>query len=369
MADLDGRWARGPYSALFQYAQSFTREAGRRFDAPLWQTSISANTRSFGARYALDAVSGDFRAHAGFIGRSGVTSGVADHRFTWFGPRGSPVQTLTFNPVVLYNWSYDGFLRRGDALEKKLHLNLQSTLSGGWGIGLSLLPEVFSYDSSLYAGYAVDRGETPSHDTVRFVGRPRIPNRDWVVSINTPQWRWGSAYFLNVWGRDENFFEWASSNVNYVLIGGSLRPTSKMRVDGEYTRQSFNRPSDGSIVAITRIPRVKLEYQVARPIFIRAIGQFVSDFQDALRDESGTGLPLLINGQRTTRTSSARFRGEYLFSYQPTPGTVFFAGYGANYADTHAQPEAFRFPQALALNGYRRQDDVLFVKASYLFRF
>jgi hypothetical protein len=172
-----------------------------------------------------------------------------------------------------------------------------------------------------------------------------------------------------VWGRDENFFEWAASDINYAALNVSVRPSERLRVDGSYTRQSYNRPSDRSTVSVARVPRVKVEYQLARPIFVRAIGQFVSQSVDSLRDEAGTGLPLLVNGKRMQASSTGRFRGEVLFSYQPTPGTVVFAGYGANYADTRLDAESFAFPRSLALRGYRRGDDLLFVKASYLLRF
>jgi hypothetical protein len=52
------------------------------------------------------------------------------------------------------------------------------------------------------------------------------------------------------------------------------------------------------------------------------------------------------------------FRSDVLFSYRPTPGTVFLLGYGA----TLAEPEAFRF------RDLQRREDGLFLKASYLFR-
>ena len=51
-------------------------------------------------------------------------------------------------------------------------------------------------------------------------------------------------------------------------------------------------------------------------------------------------------------------RVDWLFSYQPTPGTVMFAGYGGSYDG----PEHLRFRE---LN---RTDDGFFVKLSYLFR-
>ena len=49
---------------------------------------------------------------------------------------------------------------------------------------------------------------------------------------------------------------------------------------------------------------------------------------------------------------------DWLFSYQPNPGTVVFAGYG----NSLTEPEAFAFA------GLHRVSDGFFVKLSYLFR-
>jgi hypothetical protein len=59
-----------------------------------------------------------------------------------------------------------------------------------------------------------------------------------------------------------------------------------------------------------------------------------------------------------TASVSNSFRADWLVSYQPQPGTVFYIGYGAQLTE----PEPMRF-QRLA-----RTSDALFVKASYLFR-
>ena len=53
------------------------------------------------------------------------------------------------------------------------------------------------------------------------------------------------------------------------------------------------------------------------------------------------------------------FRTDWLFSYQPTPGTVLFAGYGNTLATLDEDP---RRPQL------RRTQDGFFMKLSYLFR-
>jgi hypothetical protein len=56
--------------------------------------------------------------------------------------------------------------------------------------------------------------------------------------------------------------------------------------------------------------------------------------------------------------SSNDFSFDWLFSYQPSPGTVIFAGYGGALVDRRA----FRF------DGLTRESDAFFVKLSFLFR-
>jgi len=101
---------------------------------------------------------------------------------------------------------------------------------------------------------------------------------------------------------------------------------------------------------------------------VRLVGEYDSGHQGALRDAGRTELPLLINGALSPAYTDSRFRGDFLFSYQPVPGTVFFLGYGAAYADTRPAAELFSFPRSLALTGYSRANDAVFVKGSYLLR-
>ena len=60
------------------------------------------------------------------------------------------------------------------------------------------------------------------------------------------------------------------------------------------------------------------------------------------------------------RASSRRLRLDWLFSYQPTPGTVFFAGYGSSLRLDDDDPRRPR--------NYRRTQDGFFAKLSYLIR-
>jgi hypothetical protein len=107
-----------------------------------------------------------------------------------------------------------------------------------------------------------------------------------------------------------------------------------------------------------------MEYQVSRSIFLRFVGEYRSANQDDLRDEDRTGHPILIRDpddgvfKRATRGESNALRVDWLFSFQPTPGTVFFAGYGSSLSEA----DAFRF------RGLARTQDGFFTKFSYLFR-
>ena len=165
-------------------------------------------------------------------------------------------------------------------------------------------------------------------------------------------------------GRDENFFEWAPATIVIGTLDLSWRPSEQLRVNLLYNHQQYIRPRDGSTVGQRRVPRLKVEYQLTRSIFLRLVGQYDAEATDALRDDSRTNLPILVRDPATgawVRTGPLRrndLQADWLFSFRPTPGTVFFAGYGSSLTEARA----FRF------RGLDRVRDGFFLKASYLFR-
>ena len=200
-------------------------------------------------------------------------------------------------------------------------------------------------------------------DTIPFTGTPDIFNLDYVLDVTTPEWKRGSANVFVVWGKDENFDEWSSADILIGTLAGDWRPTEKIRVNATYNMQQYKRRTDGSTVRVRRIPRLKLEYQIARPLFVRLVGEYDAIKVDSLRDDSRTGGALIIpddegNLVRSSAFSRNVFRGDFLFSYQPLPGTVVFVGYGS----VMDEPREFRF------RSLERQSDGWFIKASYLFR-
>jgi hypothetical protein len=205
-------------------------------------------------------------------------------------------------------------------------------------------------------------------DSAAFTGTPRIGNRDFAFTLNTPQWQHVSLSAFYLWGSDENFLEWAPADITFATLETDVRPTERLRVSARYLMQHFSRQTDGTRVADTRIPRLKLEYQIARPLFVRLVGEYVSNTQAALVDDGRTGKPLLVGGALSPAFVEGAFRSDLLLSYRPNPGTVLFVGYGAGYADMRDEPQPFRFPRSLGLAGLSRTDNVFYVKASYLYR-
>jgi hypothetical protein len=226
-----------------------------------------------------------------------------------------------------------------------------------------MLVEQFGYPAEVYTGYRVLLGS----DTVAFVGRPRIPNRDYVLQMATPEFATFSGNLFMLWGHDENFYEWASGAIFWIQGGLDWRPTDQLRFSGSYQLQQVRRRTDGSMVNVQHIPRLKVEYQLSRPIFLRLVGEYTSERQDDLRDNSRTEGPLLIfdpavgDFVQATAFKHESFRGDLLFSYQPNPGTVLFAGYGSTLRDPVDPDDPLR-------TGLRRSDDGFFLKMSYLFR-
>jgi len=164
--------------------------------------------------------------------------------------------------------------------------------------------------------------------------------------------------------QDENFYEWAPAWIIFVQAGLDWRPSDRLRVNATYLQQQYWRKTDGSTVGRDMVPRVKVEYQAARSLFMRVVGEYAAHWQDSLRDDSRTNDPILIRDPdtgvfvRAAARATNSLQVDWLVSYMPSPGTVVYAGYGS----TLAEAEAFAFRRV------RRVHDGFFVKVSYVIR-
>jgi hypothetical protein len=365
VAGVDTRLLLGRYVVNAQLASSFTGVADATAHwRPLFDVAVVRTGRDRGFSAALRGIHPEFDAASGFIARPGIAVANFTPRWTFF-PQGRLVETYSFSTIFNGQWDWDRFTAGTEPNDMKWQMSLNATLRGGWRTHLFSFVESFKYPAYLYTSYYIERHDAGGAviDTVRYVGTDRLPNYGGMIVVNTPQFQQfsGSAHVIG--GHDDNFDEWSSAWVLFSTLSADWRPTDRVRVNGRYVQQRFHRVSDGSLVRLRVIPRLKLEYQLARPVFFRFVGQYDATKVDALRDDSRTNDPILIRrADGTFRRADARrtdgFRGDVLFSYQPSPGTVVFAGYGASLGS-----DEFMRPGELD-----RTADGFFVKLSYLFR-
>ncbi len=345
------------YAVDLQAGASRTADGRVAHTGALWQGAFVRSGRRFSARYSLRGNAPDFTAATGFIGRPGIVEAALSDQLAFYGGRGALVERWTADVQLSGTWRYDDFMAGRGALERKWHTNANFFFRGGWHAGGSVLVERFDYDPSIYGNYAVLDGAT-----VRPFSGESLPNLDYVLTLDTPRLHGVWLNLFHIWGRDENFFEWSSADIVYSTASVRWRPTERLRADLDYNLQTFARRTDGSYVGIRRIPRLKLEYQATRSVFVRYVGEFATRYQDDLRDDGRTGLPLVYVGPDGSYVPASgirerTFRNDWLFSYQPTPGTVVFAGYGNSLANPDSRQAALR-----------RVRDGFFLKVSYLFR-
>ena len=361
----DARYVFSKVWFLFaQYAHSFDRTGGVNTQGPLWQLQLDRTGKYYGNSYTIKSVGARFRTRSGFVNRNDNVTATVAQRFTFYSAPRSVLESYSFQPSLSGNWRYQQFFDGTIPNDPKLHLNNTFNLRGGWKITANWFFESFKYDQQLYSSYYIERTlASGAKDTIPYTGVDRITNHDYSLNITTPQFKTFKFTLNVIGGRDENFEEWAPAYISFPTATLDWIPTDQIRVNVRYPLQFYKRLSDGSTVKRRQIPRLKVEYQASRAIFFRFVGQYDAQFRDELRDVTRTEFPILFrdrNGvfSRASEFTRNDFRVDWLFSYQPNPGTVIFAGYGASLTE----PEAFRF------SDLNRGSDGFFVKLSYLFR-
>jgi hypothetical protein len=334
------------YYASLQAAQSFTSANGPTSSGPMWEAVVDATNRAWGFHYNVLGIHRDFRTDNGFTPRTGYVKPNASNRFSWYGTPGAFVER--FNVMLSANgiWKYDDFFRARALLEDAASANMQLTLRGGWSVGVTPKVGSFAFDPADYASYAGG-----------FIPSDRLAAATSTFSIATPQFRKFNASASTNVGNDVDFLE--TSRVRRLDYNASLdlRPSERLRVSATYLSTSFRRRADGQRSAFARIPRFRMEYQLARPLFVRVVSQYTATRREALVDPR-TGAPIVLGSSPSAATSSNVLRTDWLFSYRPAPGTVFFLGYGGSMSEE----------DPLAFQRLRRTGDAFFVKGSYVFR-
>lgn len=331
-----------------QFANAWTRdELGQDVAGPLWKLELDRTGRRFGFNYAINGVHEDFHTDAGFVNRTGIINAHAFNRFSWYGAQGALVEQVRviLNPQRLWNYDEFGSAR---AIEGSAGVNTEFTLRGGWSVEVEADRNFFRPDPAEYGDLFV--GNLP-YDPV-----DNIRGNRFGVDFETPTYRSFDIAFGVSFGQGA-IFEEAAQGKGLELSGAiDLRPTSQIRLRASTAYARITRSRDDSEFARSIIPRLRGEYQATRHLFLRAILEYRAERQAALVD-ARTGAPLLRNGQPVTGGEDDRIRLDALISYEPTPGTVAYVGYGSSYAELSP-----------LRSGFRRENDGFFVKLAYQFR-
>jgi len=340
------------YYVQAQAGGSWTEEGGARTSAPAWDLVLDCTGRAWGCRYELLGVGTNFITRSGFVPRNDFVQLRASNRLSWYGGRGAPVEEFSLNYHGERFWEYARF-GHDSPVEGQDRLRVESKLRGGWEVQGTLGYGLVEFDPAMYRGFEV---ALPGGGVAPFVPADRSSGFAPSLELTSPVFRRFNAS-VEVSGGAAAIFPEATDGLERSIAASlSLRPTDSIRAEGSLAYSRLLRERDGSEFARTVIPRVKVEYQPKRSLFVRVVAEYRGERQAALVDQAGN--PVLTHGLPIPGELSNGLRLDTLFSYEPTPGTVVFFGYGSAMASL----------QGFSLRNLERRSDGFFLKLAYLFR-
>jgi hypothetical protein len=122
-----------------------------------------------------------------------------------------------------------------------------------------------------------------------------------------------------------------------IFGGFTYKPIDPLSISIDYTKSKLSREDTGRVAYNTNIFTWRTTYQFTRFTYVKARIDY--------------------------DTLSSRVAGQYLFGWNPNPGTAFYVGYN----DLSAYNGFNRFNGALE-EGFARNSRTFFVRASYLIR-
>jgi hypothetical protein len=342
------------YYVAGQLGGSWTRDlsGGTIQGSPLWEAEFDRTGRSFGFNYKVTGIGEQFDAQAGFVPRHDIVNAHAFNRVSFYGARGALVEQITMFGGPTRIWRYGRFPR--NSIEGVESIEADLSLRGGWRTSAHAEHTFVDFAPADYAGDSVDHGGGLT------AYRPLAGVDDGFsvrANVTTPTYQGFDAVAEIARTRGAIFPEGSRGYETRLTASLAMRPTGSIRVVASNTYSRITRDRDGSEFARTIIPRFKLEVQPRRSLLFRVVGEYVAERRAALAD-ARTGDPLVVGGAPSIGDKSNRMRVDWLASFEPSPGTVAFFGYGASLDD--ARPFAFQ--------RIHRTSDGFFVKLAYQIR-
>jgi hypothetical protein len=345
----DTRWVfRKLYFVRAQVGGSRTDEDGVR-TSPLWHLEYDRTGRAWGFNYRVTGIGPDFESDAGFVPRNDVVDASAFNRVSFYGAPGALVEQVNVFGGFHGIWAYHDFGE--EPAESALELNGSAQLRGGWNVELSTSRSSFHYAPDAFAGVATLAGAPyRPEDVTGALGAE--------LEVATPSYQAFDASLELAYAGVPIFDEGSEGRETEVGASANLRLGGSVRVGGLLAWSRITRSRDGSEFAEAVIPRLKVEVQPHRSLFARVVAEYQAERTDTWRD-ARTGLPLRPgDGVPVPPVDRGRLRVDVLLSYEPTPGTVAFVGYGSSLEERAGARS----------DTLTRQNDGFFLKLAYLFR-
>ena len=304
--------------------------------------------------YSVTGFGREFQSEAGFIPRNDNVDLRIMNRLAFYGrSEASLIKSLWLFAGPGRIWRYDDFMRRA-ALEGDESARTMINLKGGWQVNANVARGFFSIDSTYFPGVSIS---TIEGELEPYAPRVKLDNL-WrqEITVNSPVLRTFNASATYTGGGVAIFSEGSEGRSRRVDLSLGFRPTPGIRVEGLAALAKITRSADGSEYSRTFIPRLKVEYQPTRALFFRVVSEMRDERTAMLR--AAPGVPLWINGVQSTATRERSLRTDWLVSYEPSPGTVAFLGYGST----------LERPDIGEPGRMRRELDGFFLKLAYQFR-
>jgi hypothetical protein len=298
----------------------------------------------------------DFRADSGFIRRYGDVQIFGTTRFTFYGEPGALLEQVGIGANANSYTGHNDFWNGGfDPYEAEIELHPSLTFRGDRSLSFVVRDGYYRFRPEDYATYEVET-ENGRVEPFQTPG----PLQHMLAFAVIPRIRITNAARLNgrVFFRELPIYVEASRGFELQFAPElNLRPTTALSLDLSYIYSRLSRQDDDSVFSTTKIPRFRLQYQFSKALLARAILQYNLLERDVLRDPA-SGQALVVEGERSEAVDEGVFEGQFLFSYEPSPGTIFYVGYSFSRLGYNTYDISSMEPLA----------DGLFVKLSYLFR-
>jgi hypothetical protein len=321
----------------------------------MFSAALDRTGRLWGFHYQVTGFGEDFNSEAGFVTRNDNVDVRFFNRLAFYAD--SPDDF--FQSVWLFGgptrlWHYDDFGTTAP-LEGEDQLRTMINLRGGWRVNANLNRDFFTLEPAQYAGHEVTTIEGMLEP---YQAPDRLENLfNGSVTLVIPSRRTLDVSITYTGGEAAIFAEGSEGRNLRLDATVGYRPTPGIRVEALAAFSRLTRAHDGSEFSRTVIPRLKLEYQPARALFFRVVTELRDERTDALR-AAGSPAVLFLDGVPSSASRSRNLRTDWLISFEPSPGTVAFLGYGST----------LERPETDGLSRLRRVQDGFFLKVAYQFR-